>query len=70
MTTLVHLQTIQDLINDFSESTGFVLNLNFEDNQLVFTGRDFKYVSANLDDAETFAWGLLNGSKIQGGRDV
>ena len=66
MTTLEHLQTIQDLINDFNESTGFVLNLCFQDNQLVFIGRNFIYTSTNLDDAETFAWGLLNGSKIQG----
>ena len=66
MLKMQQLQTIQDLINSFTEETGFVLNICFKNNQLVIIGRDFEYVSANLDDAETFTWGLLNGAKIKG----
>ena len=66
MSTMQHLQTIQDQIDSFSEATGFVLNLCFRDNQLVIVGRDFEYTSTSLDDAESFTWGLLNGAKLQG----
>lgn len=66
MSTLQHLQTIQDVINEFNKTTGFVLTICFKNNQLVIIGSEFEYISTSIEDAESFAWGLLNGAKIKG----